>query len=138
MSMDSDGPISRKGKKRSQDNVAPKQGRPAFGFTNIPISESDKERILSEVQSETSIVDWLKEMAVDGYRVGITFDSNSDAFNVAFTSIAEGRADDNRCVTSRNSLLEVAFTIAIFKWRMFCEYGIPAPAELTLKKDVFD
>lgn len=124
--------------KRESANAAKRAQQPPFQFVNVPLTADEKEVIKREPYTSEDILQWEREMALDGYRVGVTHDSSSDAFTVAFTGIYEERPDWNRCITSRHPELAIAFSVAIYKWRNYCEYGIPDPQELTGGREIFD
>jgi len=84
-------------------------------FVNVTLSAEDKERIRQYVPDPVGLVAWLEEMAGSGYRVGLTWNSEREAYICSVTARDTGTANDGKCVTSfAGGVLQAVF-VAWFK-----------------------
>ena len=118
------------GKSRGAERTRVDPDKPLFTYVNIPISEADKETIQSKDCDPVRVLDWIERLAVDGYKVSLSYDANSDCFIVSVTSTRASNGDYNRCVTSRSNEVGRAWLTALYKFEVLLMGGaIPAPLD---------
>lgn len=118
------------GKSRGAGRTRAETNKPAFAYVNINLSDSDKEIIAGKELDAVRLLDWILRLTVDGYKVSVSYDDNSDCFIVSVTSTRPTNGDYNRCVTSRSNELERAYLTALYKFEVLLMGGaIPAPVD---------
>ena len=95
-----------RGKQRTV--VAKDGGLPAF--VNVTLSQDDRVAMKTLDQSVDGLVDWLELMARDGYRIGLSWNSERSAYICSVTARDTGTPNDGKCVTSfAPTVMQVVF-----------------------------
>lgn len=97
-----------------------------FRYSNIKVSDDDKERIKDHALTFEQICDFIRDVHTSQYKLSLNWDSKHSCSVVSITGTRFWRDDFNACVTSRGPDLWTAFAMAIHKWdTVISNGGIP-------------
>lgn len=104
------------GKRASQFGVS---------FVNIDLAAGDIEQIKRDMPDDASIFASVERLAMDGYKITVSYDDKHTSFVAALTGGKECSNERNRglCVTSRGPSMAAALAVALFKHFTVCEGG---------------
>jgi hypothetical protein len=102
------------------------QGKPEAGsgmprFVDVKLSQAQREQFRSSVWGTDELVSWLATMAGLGYRIGVSWASEQQAYFVSVTGRSTGGPNDGFCMTSFAGDVPTAVALAAFKHTVVCE-----------------
>lgn len=85
-------------------------------FVDVKLSAEERDGFLSWAKrGGPDLVDFLQSLADDGYRVGVTWAGEQQAYTVSLTCRQSGNVNEGLCMTSFAKTLENALWLAIYK-----------------------
>jgi hypothetical protein len=99
---------------------AGKGGKPAAAvnmprFVDVKLTAEQRAAFLVWEKREGDLVTLLQSMADDGYRVGVSWSGEQQAYTVSLTCRAEGDPNNGLCMTSFAKTLSTALWLALYK-----------------------
>lgn len=84
-------------------------------FVDVKLTAEERDEFTSWPARDGNLVTFLQSMADDGYRVGVAWSGEQQAYVVSLTCRAEGNVNSGLCMTSFARTLETALWLALYK-----------------------
>lgn len=85
-------------------------------FVDIKLTAEEREAFIPWTKRDgPGLVTFLQSLADDGYRVGVTWTGEQQAYTVSLTCRSVGHINEGLCMTSFAKSLELALWLAIYK-----------------------
>lgn len=97
--------------------LAAKQGNGAGmpRFVDVKLTAEQRNGFAVWSSRAGDLVTFIQSLADDGYRVGVSWSGEQQAYTVSLTCRAEGNVNNGLCMTSFARTLETALWLAIYK-----------------------
>jgi hypothetical protein len=89
------------------------QGMPRF--VDVKLTAEQRVGFSTWAQRGGDLVTFLQSLADDGYRVGVAWSGEQQAYTVSLTGRADGNPNKGLCMTSFARTLETALWLALYK-----------------------
>lgn len=90
-------------------------------FVDVKITAEQRAEFTAWEQREGDLVTFLQSLADDGYRVGVTWSGEQQAYTVSLTGRGADCPNNGLCMTSFAKTLPTALWLAIYKHTIVCE-----------------
>lgn len=84
-------------------------------FVDVRLTAEQREEFKAWAAGGGDLVTFLQSLADDGYRVGVSWSGEQQAYVVSLTCRAAGNVNNGLCMTSFARTLETALWLAIYK-----------------------
>jgi hypothetical protein len=84
-------------------------------FVDVKLTAEQRAAFLVWEKREGDLVTLLQSMADDGYRVGVSWSGEQQAYTVSLTCRGEGDPNNGLCMTSFAKTLSTALWLALYK-----------------------
>lgn len=118
--------MTRGGKGRKEASAGGNSGWTTF--VDIGLSGAGWDDVLREFGDLDALADGISTLCASGYRVGISFNAQTDAFIVSVTCKLDGSPNNGKTFTSFAETWLGALQLACFKHYIVCAEVWPAPA----------
>jgi len=89
-------------------------------FVDVKLTGDDRLVFLHWEGRENDLVMELQRLADDGYRIGVSWSGEQQAYTASLTGRGEGNPNNGLCMTSFAKTLENALWLALFKHHVMC------------------
>lgn len=101
---------------RGQDKTAKRANQGSLPrFVDVKLTAEQREEFKTWERRGGDLVTFLQSMADDGYRVGVSWSGEQQAYTVSLTCRQEGNPNNGLCMTSFAKTLSTALWLALYK-----------------------
>jgi len=90
-------------------------------FVDVKLDGDQRKAFLAFTSTGAELVDAMQAFADNGYRVGVSWSGEQQAYTVSLTCRAQGDPNEGLCMTSFAGSLERAIALAVFKHTVVTE-----------------